>query len=75
MDGHKKVVKTGVPELDKMLRAVRKQGGRITRGGSGHLKVYSPAGAGPVVLNGSRAKVTVVRATRARLRKIGFSLP
>lgn len=70
---HRRPFKSGVPELDAMLRKVRKQGGRIERGGHG-IKVWGPTGQGPVVVTSSRIRVTAVRTIRGQLRRIGVRL-
>lgn len=65
--------RSGVPEIDKLFRKVRKQGGRIERGGA-HWKVWGPQGQGPISVNSSMSKVTAIRNIRSKLRRIGFEL-
>lgn len=66
--------RSGWKEIDKLLRAVVRQGGRVEKGGGGHWRVYAPDGVGQATLNGTRSRGRALENSRAALRRIGFDV-
>lgn len=64
---------SGVKEVDELVRAVERSGGRVDRAG-GHLKAYPPDGGRPVSLPSSKANRGHLNGVKRTLRNRGVSI-